>query len=66
VVLWVFRAGVRLVWALVFGSFSLVLSFGCGYLSGFWVGTSWVWSLGFKLGYLCMLSSVPRGPLRFF
>ena len=52
--------------ALVFGSFSLVLPFGCGYLSGFWVGTSWVLSLGFKLGYPCILSSVPRGALRFF
>ena len=27
--------------------FSLVLLFGCGYLSGFWVGTYWVLSLGF-------------------
>jgi hypothetical protein len=46
--------------------FSLVLLFGCGYLSGFWVGTNWVLSLGFKLGYLCILSSVPRGALHFF
>jgi hypothetical protein len=53
------------VWALVFGSFSLVLPFGCGYLLSFW-GSFRVLSLGFKLGYLCILSSVPRGTLRFF
>jgi hypothetical protein len=32
----------------------------------FWVGSSWVLSLGFKLGYLCILSCVFKGVLRFF